>query len=56
VPVRLGEEVQALLRRGDRKLTGTPDSSNGSVATPECDNRGARFRHEAQAGLQGLRD
>src|ERR1035441_8713132 len=28
---------------------------HGSAPTPECDNRGARFRHEEQARVQGLR-
>jgi hypothetical protein len=54
VPVRLREEVQALLRRGDRKLTGTPDSSNGSAPTPECDTRGgARFGMKRRLGYKG---
>jgi len=52
--LRLGEEVQALMRRGDGELTRNPDSSNGSVPTPECDNYGARGLVMEQAGIQGL--
>jgi hypothetical protein len=56
VSVRLREEVQEVLRRGDRELTCIPDSSNGSAPTSQCDNCCARgFCHEEQAGLQGLR-
>src|SRR5260370_34706538 len=40
--VRLWEEVQALLRRGDRKLIRTPDSSNGRAPSARCDNCCAR--------------
>ena len=33
MPVRLREEIQEMLRRGDLELTRTPNSSNGSSPT-----------------------
>lgn len=50
MPVRLGEEVQAMLRRGDSELTAAAGVVLPEAPTPQCGNCGLEFLNVKQAG------
>jgi uncharacterized protein len=53
-PCGSGKKYKRCCGGGDRKLTLTPNSSNGSAPTPECDTRGgARFGMKRRLGYKG---